>query len=172
MVCHDDLLQVICDGLGICGQHGGLVHHPYPLKIFGYIEAFGESSGKLDIELFARFFTSDVFREFDCFFHIIHHNGWCMNGAVGERGPGFFVGGLSMHHNGISFLCDLCGAVPDLFYKRAGGVIFFDRDAEALKFLFNGYSGSERRDQHHVIRCDFCEVHNRIAISIHDEAHA
>src|SRR5687768_14960679 len=71
-----------------------------------------------------------------------------------------------MNHDAITFPGDLLAAVPDLFYKRTGGIVFFSWYSELIQLLLNGKGSAESRDDHNILLTETFKWNKLLPISI------
>ena len=86
-----------------------------------------------------------------------------------EGGPGLFMGGLPVNHHGITLLCDLFGAIPDLFHKGTGGIVPLHRNALVTQAFFHVQRRAESRDDHNVFCGETVRVRQDLSFRIHQE---
>ncbi len=123
---HHHLFQVISDSLCVAGEHGGLVHHSNSLQVFFNWKTFWVLSFEFGIKLFTSFFAGYILRQFFCLLHVFHHHWWRIDSCVRKSSSCFFMIRFAMNNDADIFFGDGFTSVPHFFYKRAGGVIFFN----------------------------------------------
>src|SRR5689334_7539901 len=124
IVVYHHSFQVVCNALGLAGQHRSLVHYTNALEVTVHIKAIAELPLELFVEVIGTCLTRNVLRQPFRLGHVFHHDGWGMSFAVRESGTCLFMLWLAMHHDRITVFSDLLSTVPDLFYKGASSLIF------------------------------------------------
>ncbi len=71
-----------------------------------------------------------------------------------------------MYDNAVILFSDLFAAVPNFFYKRAGGIVFFYGYTKFPKFFFYRKCCAKGRDEHDIIAAKGTEWNYFVAFGI------
>src|SRR5204862_1709827 len=112
----------IRNALCIAGQHRGLIDHANSLEIFFYLKTIRILPLEFIVKQERQFFAFYVFSQFYCLLHIFYYHGRGMCSGAGKRSPCFLMLWFTMNNNCIIIFGNELAAIPNFFYKRAGGL--------------------------------------------------
>src|SRR6218665_3393046 len=88
-----------------------------------------------------------------------------------KSGPGFFMRGFAMHYYRIIFGSYLFTAVPNFFYKGAGGIVFFGLNTFIVEQFFHCQRGAKCGNKYNIIAGNAIEWHQFLTLGILKEAY-
>ena len=104
--------------------------------------------------------------------HVLDDQGMARPTGVAEGRPCLFMLRFAVDDDGVIRRCELVRTLPHLLHEWAGGVVRRDVHPNRFKLRFDFQRGSKCRDQHHIVRPQFAQRREGIALGVLQKSNA